>query len=110
MSARPVRALIRAPKSVKRGEVFEVSAIIQHAMETGFRHTERGEAIARDIIRTFECRYNGVEVFRAELHPAIAANPLLSFFTVARDSGTLSFRWTGDNGFSASTESEIVVT
>jgi sulfur-oxidizing protein SoxZ len=50
------------------------------------------------------CKYNGQEIFRAELFPAIAANPFLSFFTVASESGTLSFEWTGDNGFS-STES-----
>ena len=38
-------------------------------------------------------------VFSAELHPAIAANPYLSFFTVATDSGTLELEWLGENGF-----------
>lgn len=109
MNGRPVRALIKAPKAAKAGEVIEISAIIQHAMESGFRHTERGERIPRDIIRHFECRYNGVEVFRADLHPAIAANPLVTFFTVATESGRLEFRWSGDNGFLAAAESEIVV-
>jgi sulfur-oxidizing protein SoxZ len=37
-------------------------------------------------------------VFRADLFPAIAANPFLTFFTVATDSGELVFRWTDDDG------------
>lgn len=110
MTARSARALVRAPKTAQRGEVIEISAIVQHAMETGFRHTEQGQRIARDIIHTFECRYNGAEVFRAQLHPAIAANPLLTFFVVATESGRLEFRWSGDNGFVTTAESEIVVT
>jgi sulfur-oxidizing protein SoxZ len=38
-------------------------------------------------------------VFRAELHPAISANPYIAFSTVATESGTLEFRWSGDNGY-----------
>jgi sulfur-oxidizing protein SoxZ len=78
-------------------------------METGFRRTQLGELIPRDIIRTLVCTYNGVEVFRAELHPAIAANPLVTFTTVATESGTLEFRWAGDNGFSAREIANITV-
>ena len=48
-------------------------------------------------------------MFRAELSPAIAANPFLSFFTTAIESGTLAFRWTGDNGFEATHTAEIAV-
>src|SRR2546427_8940352 len=31
----------------------------------------------RSIIRRFVCTYNGAEVFRVDLHPAVAANPLI---------------------------------
>ena len=55
------------------------------------------------------CTYNGTEVFRAELHPAIAANPFFVFSTVATESGTLAFQWTGDNGFSATESAAITV-
>ena len=41
-----------------------------------------GQAIPRDIINSFVCTYNGEEVLRADLFPAIAANPFLSFFVV----------------------------
>ena len=73
---------------------------MSHIMETGFRRTAAGELVPRDIITSFTCRYNGTEIFRADLFPAIAANPFISFFTVATESGKFEFEWIGDNGFS----------
>ena len=95
------RALIKVPAVAKRGEVIEIKTLISHPMESGYRVGTNGTTIPRDIVTMFTCSYNGEEVFRAELSPAIAANPFLSFFTVARNSGTLEFRWAGDNGFAA---------
>src|SRR5712692_11027056 len=103
------RAIVNAPAQAKRGEIIEIKTLAAHAMETGFRRTQLGELIARDIITRFECTYNGVEIFSAELHPAIAANPLITFSTVASESGTLEFRWTGDNGYDATQSAAITV-
>ena len=103
------RVVINAPKSAKRGEVIEIKTLAGHAMETGFRRTQTGELIARDIITQLVCTYNGVEVFRAELHPAMAANPLIVFTTVATESGTLEFRWNGDNGYAVTQSAPITV-
>ena len=103
------RVVVNVPKEAKRGEIIEIRTLAGHPMETGFRRTQLGEVIPRDIIRQFVCSYNGVEIFRAELHPAIAANPLITFTTVATESGTLEFRWTGDNGFSATQTAAIKV-
>jgi sulfur-oxidizing protein SoxZ len=102
-------ALINAPTRAKRGEVIEIKTLISHAMETGYRRTQLGALIPRDIIRQFVCTYNGTEVFRAELHPAIAANPFIVFSTVATESGTIAFHWTGDNGFSVKESVAILV-
>jgi sulfur-oxidizing protein SoxZ len=98
------------PKTAKRGEIIEIKTLAAHAMETGFRRTQMGEPIARNIITTFVCLYNGVEVFRAELYPSISANPYIQFTTVATESGTLEFKWSGDNGFTASETARIAVT
>lgn len=103
------RAVVNVPVTVKRGEAFEIKTLVQHVMETGFRRTQLGEVIPRDIIRRFVCTYNGAEVFRAELHPAIAANPLLAFTTVATESGTIEFTWTGDKGFAVTESARITV-
>jgi sulfur-oxidizing protein SoxZ len=102
-------ALINVPKQAKRGDVIEIKTLVSHPMETGYRRTQDGKPIPRDIIRAFVCTYNGVEVFRAELHPAITANPFIVFTTVATESGTLEFHWTGDNGFSVKESATITV-
>ena len=94
------RAVVTLPAQAKRGEIIEIKTLAQHAMETGFRRTQTGDLIPRDIIRRFTCTYNRTEICRVDLHPAIAANPLIAFNTVATESGTLTFQWVGDNGYS----------
>ncbi len=103
------QALVNVPARARRGEIIEIKSLISHPMETGYRRTQLGAPIPRDIIRRFVCTYNGVEIFRADLHPAIAANPFISFSTVAVESGTIAFSWTGDNGFSATESAAIAV-
>lgn len=102
-------ALINVPARARRGEVIEIKTLISHPMETGYRRSQLGAVIPRDIIRRFVCTYDGTEVFRADLHPAIAANPFIVFSTVATESGTLAFHWTGDNGFSVTESAAILV-
>ena len=102
-------ALINVPARARRGEVIEIKTLVSHPMETGYRRTQLGAPIPRDIIRRFVCTYNGTEVFSADLHPAISANPYLAFSTVAIESGTIAFHWTGDNGFSVTESAAIIV-
>jgi sulfur-oxidizing protein SoxZ len=99
--------LINAPKTARKGDTIEIKALILHPMETGFRPGTNGRLIPRNIIEHFTATWNGVEIFRMEMSPAIAANPFVSFFTVALESGTIRFRWAGDEGFSA--ESSVAV-
>jgi sulfur-oxidizing protein SoxZ len=103
------RIMVSVPAKARRGEVIEIKTLISHPMESGYRVGANGVLIPRDIIRLFTCTYNGEEVFRAELSPAIAANPFVSFFTSAVGSGTVAFRWTGDNGFDETYTAEITV-
>jgi sulfur-oxidizing protein SoxZ len=103
------RTLLNVPAKATRGEVIEIKTLIQHPMETGFRVGLNGALIPRDIITSFVATYNGEEIFRAEFFPAISANPFVTFFTTATESGTIAFRWTGDNGFSATAEAPITV-
>jgi sulfur-oxidizing protein SoxZ len=104
-----VSARVNVPPKARRGEIIEISTLIRHSMETGFRRTQLGERIPRDIITRFLCTYNGTEILRVDLHPAIAANPPLTFTMTATESGTIEFRWTGDNEFSITETSQIVV-
>ena len=104
------RTLINAPSTALRGQVIEVRATIGHPMETGFRPGNSGELLPRNIIQRFSCRYNGVEVFNAELFSAISANPYIAFFVRAQDSGALVLRWDGYNGFTQSESVALTVT
>lgn len=104
------RALISVPATAARGEIITIKTLISHKMETGFRYTTVGESIPRDIITQFVATYNGAEIFSAQLFPAIAANPFLTFHTIATESGTIAFTWTGDNGFSVTEQVQIIVT
>jgi sulfur-oxidizing protein SoxZ len=103
------RVVVSLQPAAKRGDVIEIRTLAAHPMETGFRRTQTGELLPRDIITRLTCTYNGVEVFRADLHQAVAANPLVMFTTVATESGTLEFRWTGDNGYEATHTAQLTV-
>jgi sulfur-oxidizing protein SoxZ len=103
------RALINVPAKAKRGEIIPIRTLISHEMESGFRHTSTGAPIPRDIVTSFIATYNGEEIFRAQLYPAIAANPFISFYTVATESGTIVFTWSGDNGYTATEQVTITV-
>lgn len=100
---------VRVPSPVKRGEVFEIKTLIDHAMESGQRVGESGQLVPRKIINRFTCALNGRTVFAADLHPAIAANPYLVFHLRARDSGTLTFEWIDDDGKRYTSEAKLVV-
>ena len=102
-------ALINVPPKAKRGDIIEIKTLMSHIMETGYRRTAAGDLVTRDIVTSFTCRYNGKEIFRADLFPAVAANPFLSFFTVAQDSGKFEFEWIGDRGFSETASASITV-
>jgi|SRR5215472_3369334 len=102
-------ALINVPRKARRGDIIEIKTLMSHVMEPGYRRTAAGDLLPRDIITSFACRYNGEEIFRADFFPAIAANPFLSFFTAAKESGKFEFEWVGDNGFSESASSSITV-
>ena len=101
--------LINAPKSARKGEVVELKALILHPMETGFRPGTNGRIIPRNIIERFVATWNGTEIFSITFSPAISAIPFVSFFAVAGESGKVTFRWTGDEGFSAEESVSIEV-
>lgn len=103
------RALINVPKQAKVGDIIEIKTLVSHPMETGYRVGYGGEMIPRDIIQTFVCTFNGEEIYRADFSPAVAANPYLTFHTVAMASGQFEFRWTGDNGFEFVESASITV-
>ncbi len=101
--------LINAPKRARKGELVEVKALIMHPMETGFRVGTTGRLIPRNIIERFSATWNGEEIFDMKFSPAIAANPFVSFFATATESGKIGFTWSGDSDFRVEQSVDIVV-
>ena len=91
-------ARIQLPKDIRSGQVIKVGILIQHPMESGYRLDAENRKVPKNAIRSFICRYNSEEIFRAEMSPGIAANPFIQFPTVARESGALEFSWVDDAG------------
>jgi sulfur-oxidizing protein SoxZ len=104
------RSLITLPASAPRGSLVEIRTLIAHPMETGYRRDGDGTLLPRNILRRFECRFEGELVFATELYPAIAANPYLAFWLLADRSGRLSFTWRGDQGFEQTETAALSVT
>jgi len=92
------KARIKLPESTKIGDVIEIKTLISHVMETGQRKDADGKPIPRSIINSFTVTFAGEQVFAAELHPGISANPFLSFFMKVPGPGELEFTWIDDAG------------
>jgi sulfur-oxidizing protein SoxZ len=102
-------ARVRMPGNARRGEVIEIRTLVQHPMESGFRLDNTGKEIPRHIVESFECTYNGREIFRAKLYPAVSTNPFFMFYAVAAESGDFVFTWRDDQGGVAIATSHIDV-
>lgn len=101
---------IKVPKKAAKGSVVQIKSLITHKMETGTRKNKKtGKLIPRLIINKFECAMNGKNIFSADLHPAVAANPYFAFHVKADESGTLDFTWTDDKGTQVKASKKITV-
>jgi len=100
---------INVPAATRQGEALEVRISIRHAMETGYRTDDSGKPVPRNVIRSFNCRYNGVPVFAVRMSSGIAANPYFRFFVTARESGTLEFEWIDDAGVRGAAQAAVKV-
>ena len=101
---------VKVPKTAAKGEVLEIKTLITHKMEPGQRKDKKtGEKIPQKIINKFVCAFNGKEVFSADWHAAISANPFMSFYTTATESGTFEFTWTDDDGSVYSKTAQLMV-
>jgi sulfur-oxidizing protein SoxZ len=101
---------VKVPTSVTRGEPFEVKALVSHKMESGQRKDEKtGEKIPRRILNRFQCTLDGEEILAVTLHPAVSANPYLSFHATADKSGEMRFLWSDDDGSTLEARARIEV-
>lgn len=101
---------VQVPAQARRGDIIPVRIAIQHPMETGYRPDNFGRRIAKNVINLLTCRYNGIEVFRAEMGSGVSANPQLQFYVRAESSGEMVFDWVDDSGQRGNERVAITVT
>ena len=105
-----VKPRVKVPKKAEKGEIIEIKTLISHKMESGQRVDRKtGEKIPRQIINKFTCAFNGKELFSADWHGAISANPYIAFFMKADQSGDLVLSWTDDNNKTVTATKKINV-
>jgi len=107
MATKPPR--VKVPNKAGKGDLVEIKTLVTHNMETGNRKDSKGEKIPRLIINKFQATFNGSEVFSADLHTAVSANPYIAFFHKADASGTFNFTWTDDNGKTVTASADMAV-
>ena len=100
---------VRAPNKAKVGEIIEIKSLISHEMESGQRRDSSGKVVPRKIIKAFKASFEGKEIMTIDLHPAISANPYLSFWVKAPASGTFTFEWLDDDGSVYKAEQKVTV-
>jgi sulfur-oxidizing protein SoxZ len=81
-----------------KGDLVEVKALVSHPMETGLRKGGDGNLVPRKILNKVICTVNGLEVFSADLEPAISSNPYIRFKFRAMESGPVVLTWIDDDG------------
>jgi len=97
--AYPAEPQVKLPETASPGDIIEIETLIAHPMETGQRVIEEtGKLAPRNIIEQFTARFNGQEIFRAKLYPAISANPYLAFPMRVEESGEFEFTWRDAKG------------
>ncbi|MFZ7094456.1 thiosulfate oxidation carrier complex protein SoxZ [Primorskyibacter sp. 2E233] len=105
-----MKALLNIPEQAARGDILQVKVLIRHPMETGFRSNRDGKIVPRDIIHEVRCTYGGAEVFGASFFPAVSANPFLSFYLRAEQTGEVTIRWIDEGGTEYSDARMLTVT
>ena len=81
----------------EKGDIVNIKTLAEHQMETGVRRDkDTGVIYPRLIIQRVTAKYNGKVVFRANWFSGVSANPYLSFYIKAENSGLIEIEWKDD--------------
>jgi sulfur-oxidizing protein SoxZ len=86
-------ARIRIPTRIQRGDIIQVSAIVQHPMDTGFFRSANGQPIPAYFIKEVTVAYAGQQVAHFVWTSGISRDPMVTFTLVADREGPLAIRW-----------------
>ena len=95
---KPETPRIHMPRTAQAGEIIRILTKVRHPMETGWRRGGDGKKVPRNRINKFVCDFNGKEVFSADFHSGVSADPYLVFHAKVSGTGTYNFKWEADDG------------
>ena len=104
-----IKPRVKVPKEVSIDEIVEIKTLIRHPMHSGRMKDADGQTIPRQIINSFNAKFNGKEVFQMALEPSISTNPYIVFQYKAQESGQFDFELIDDNGEKYSISKNMVV-
>ena len=104
-----IKPRVKVPKEVSIDEIIEIKTLIRHPMHSGRMKDNNGQIIPRQIINSFNAKFNGKEVFQMDLEPSISTNPFIVFQYKVKESGKFDFEWIDDNGEKYSISKNMVV-
>ena len=101
---------VKVPKSASKDEIITIKTLISHKMESGQRKDKKtGKIIPRMITNKFIVKFNGTQVFSADIQPSVSANPFMEFTVKVPESGEFEFIWVDDSGKTYSIKKKITV-
>jgi sulfur-oxidizing protein SoxZ len=90
------------------GALTDVTVLMLHPMETGFRHDSTGQTITSHFITAVEVSVAGRPAISARMGPSIAADPLLRFRLKGVQSGqTIRVTWIDNQGLRRTDEAQV---
>ena len=90
---------IRIPRSITKGQIFPVKALITHPMNTGLRKDkETGERIPAYYINDVSVYYGDTLITHFDWSFAVSANPFVSFYVKADKAAPLKIIWKDNKG------------
>ncbi len=85
---------IRLPRSVKKGQVIAVKALITHPMETGFRKNKKTKKkIPAYYINDVSVYYGDQLITHSDWTIAVSTNPFMTFYLKADRAAPLKIVW-----------------
>ncbi len=99
--ARPLdlgAARILVPTSIRRGDVIDVRALVEHPMATGLFRDAQGNPIPAHFINDVSVTYGDREAAHFVWTSGISRDPFVEFSLVADREAKLKFVWQDNKG------------
>jgi sulfur-oxidizing protein SoxZ len=91
-------ARILVPRTVERGSVVHVRALLSHPMDTGFFRTSEGKPIPAYFVKEVIVAYGDETVARFQWTSGISRDPFVAFPLKATREAPLTITWKDNRG------------